>query len=53
LFYRAGYPVYRKLTGLDGDWELQGEQQDSVLDEAAIRVFPGFVYRRVEPVSEG
>lgn len=46
LFYRAGYPVYRRLRGLDGEWELVGEQHETPMTAARIRVFPGFIYQQ-------
>lgn len=51
LFYRAGYPVYRKLTGLDSDWEFLGEQHETPMHNGVIRVFPGFVYQKIESGS--
>ena len=47
LFYSAGYPVYRYLIASDSCWELVGEESQVKAERGMIRVFPGFLYRRV------
>lgn len=48
LGYRAGYPVYRRLTSANGtQWLLLAHEDDlDTLPTGAIRVFPGLVYQK-------
>jgi len=47
--YRSGYPVYRTLAARGSRWGLVGHE-DEVGEQSreTIRVFPGFVYRRLD-----
>ncbi|GGY09726.1 hypothetical protein [Paludibacterium paludis] len=51
LFYRAGCPIYRYLVARDGLWQLLGEDGKVRQEDGMIRVFPGYVYQRVERPS--
>ncbi len=48
LFYRAGCPVYRQLLSQGRCWELVGEQGKVEDESGCIRVYPGYLYRRVQ-----
>jgi len=49
LFYRGGYPVYRYLVANDALWQLMGKDGEVSQEDGMIRVFPGYVYRRIDP----
>lgn len=53
LWYQAGTPVYRILQARDSTWELVGKEGEVPLERGMIRVFPGLLYRRQAPGSEG
>ncbi|MDN0075757.1 hypothetical protein QU481_12765 [Crenobacter sp. SG2303] len=47
--YRSGYPVYRTLAGRGAHWGLVGHEDEvDEMPRGAIRVFPGFIYRRLD-----
>ena len=47
MFYRAGSPVYRTLIARDSQWQLLGEQGEVAEEPGCIRVYPGYLYRRL------
>ncbi len=49
--YRGGYPIYRYLVANDGVWKLLGKDSEVTQEAGMIRVFPGYVYQRVDTDS--
>ncbi|OBU87720.1 hypothetical protein [Chromobacterium subtsugae] len=47
MFYRAGSPVYRMLIARDSRWQFLGEQGEVAEEPGCIRVYPGYLYRRL------
>ncbi|WP_024301151.1 hypothetical protein [Pseudogulbenkiania sp. MAI-1] len=48
LFYHGGQPVYRYLIGRDTRWQLVGPQDEVKEGPGMIRVWPGYLYRRLD-----
>ncbi|MBI3145558.1 MAG: hypothetical protein HYZ18_09940 [Pseudogulbenkiania sp.] len=48
LFYYAGQPVYRYLIARDARWQLVGKQDEVKEGPGMIRVWPGYLYRRLD-----